>query len=213
MYSKETGNTGVSRGGFRPADGGRGPYRRAEGRRVQVPPNYSGHAIVDGEERPLGVLYEAAAESPSPREDLPTPRFEGLPRVSELGESHRRQPRTLPASFEVRGEAPSLSGEEAAAVSPSRAAVPAGSGVGAAMPSDDPSEAEEASAASAVRPSSRGWFPLFDASRFPFGHGIGLEELLLLGLILFLLHECGDGEERGDLDETVVLLGLLLLLG
>ena len=81
------------------------------------------------------------------------------------------------------------------------------------MPSDDPSEAEEALAASAVRPSSRGWFPLFDASRFPFGHGIGLEELLLLGLILFLLHECGDGEERGDLDETVVLLGLLLLLG
>ena len=33
-----------------------------------------------------------------------------------------------------------------------------------------------------------------------------------LGLILFLLRE-GEGEDRGDLDETVILLGLLLLLG
>lgn len=212
MYSKETGNTGVSRGGSRPADGGRSPYRRAEGR-VQVPPNYSGHAIVDGEERPLGALYEAESAPSPPRDDLPTPRFEGLPRVSELGESHRRQPRTLPASFEVRGEALSLPGEGEAAVTPFPAAVPAGPSAVAALSSGETSEAGEASTASAVRPSSKGWFPLFDASRFPFGHGIGLEELLLLGLILFLLRECGDGEERGDLDETVVLLGLLLLLG
>ena len=34
-----------------------------------------------------------------------------------------------------------------------------------------------------------------------------------LGLILFFLHESTDCEERGDLDETVILLGLLLLLG
>jgi hypothetical protein len=42
---------------------------------------------------------------------------------------------------------------------------------------------------------------------------VGLEELLLLGLILFLLRENGDSPDRGDLDETVILLGLLLLLG
>jgi hypothetical protein len=39
-----------------------------------------------------------------------------------------------------------------------------------------------------------------------------LEELLLLGLILFLLMENSDCPDRGDLDETVILLGLLLLL-
>ena len=37
--------------------------------------------------------------------------------------------------------------------------------------------------------------------------------LWILGLILFLLHESGDCEDRGDIDETVILLGLLLLLG
>ena len=46
-----------------------------------------------------------------------------------------------------------------------------------------------------------------------FGHGIGTEELLILGLILFLLLEGGEGEDKGDLTETVILLGLLLMLG
>jgi hypothetical protein len=40
-----------------------------------------------------------------------------------------------------------------------------------------------------------------------------MEELLLLGLILFLLRESEACPERGDLEETVILLGLLLLLG
>ena len=39
------------------------------------------------------------------------------------------------------------------------------------------------------------------------------EELLLLGLILLLLREGGECAERGDLDETVILLGLILLFG
>ena len=42
---------------------------------------------------------------------------------------------------------------------------------------------------------------------------LGLEELLLLGLILFLLREGEGCHDRGDLDETVILLGLLLFLG
>ncbi len=52
---------------------------------------------------------------------------------------------------------------------------------------------------------------LFDLSHFPFGHGLGTEEWLLIGLIFLLLREAGP--ERGDLDETVLLLGLLLLGG
>ena len=56
--------------------------------------------------------------------------------------------------------------------------------------------------------------PLADVvnpAHFPFGHGIGGEEWLLIGLILLLLREAGS--ERGDLDETIILLGLLLLGG
>lgn len=52
---------------------------------------------------------------------------------------------------------------------------------------------------------------LLDLSHFPFGHGLGTEEWLLIGLILLLLREAGP--DRGDLDETVILLVLLLLGG
>ena len=47
---------------------------------------------------------------------------------------------------------------------------------------------------------------------FPFGHGLGYEELLILGLILCLLREGGDHGED-DLSVTVLLLGALLFLG
>ena len=57
---------------------------------------------------------------------------------------------------------------------------------------------------------SGGLLSLLDSAHFPFGHGIGYEELLLIGLIFFLMKEC-DGQ--GDFKETVILLGLLLLGG
>jgi hypothetical protein len=161
---------------------------------MQVPPNYSGHAIVDGEERPLGELCEAENPVEPADADAPTPRFDDLPRVSELGDS-RRHPsvRTVPATFEE------LSPEEP----PTNQPRPMGrTDQSPAVPSASPSPPQTAS-----RPA------VFDLSRFPFGHGIGFEELLILGLILFLLHESGDCEDRGDLDETVILLGFLLLLG
>ena len=47
---------------------------------------------------------------------------------------------------------------------------------------------------------------------FPFGHGIGFEELLILGIIFCLLRE-GDAGEGDDLSMTVLLLGALLFLG
>ena len=63
-------------------------------------------------------------------------------------------------------------------------------------------------AASAPSPRSQGgsWISLF-------GHDLGTEELLLIGMIVLLLMEGGEQEDRGDLTETVILLGLLLLLG
>ena len=69
----------------------------------------------------------------------------------------------------------------------------------------------EGSSPSAAPPPARREGCLLDLSHFPFGHGLGTEEWLLIGLILLLLREAGP--DRGDLDETVILLGLLLLGG
>ena len=54
---------------------------------------------------------------------------------------------------------------------------------------------------------------IFSSRHFPFGHGVGYEELLLLGLILFLMHEGGDSREEDDLSMTLLLLGALLFCG
>lgn len=56
---------------------------------------------------------------------------------------------------------------------------------------------------------------LLDRAHFPLGHGLGEEELLLLGLILLLLHEDGGMSTEGenDLLLTVFLLGFLLFCG
>ena len=172
MYSKEKGFSYVPPA---PPSYHRPMYRQPPRSPMQVPANYSGHAIVDGEERPLGRLEEDSAPLSA---DLPTPHFEDLPRISHGGEPlHRPTPRTLPSSAEPsRGDLPAL-----------RDAPPV-------LPPSRPHAAPP---------------PL----RFPFGHGIGFEELFLLGLILFLLYEGGEGSGGSDLDETVILLGLLLLLG
>lgn len=50
--------------------------------------------------------------------------------------------------------------------------------------------------------------PVGLADSFPFGHGIGTEELLLIGVMLLILH----GPDRGDHD-VLLLLGLLLFCG
>jgi hypothetical protein len=195
MYSKDR---GISFEADREGDLRMPAYRQPMRPRMQVPPNYSGHAIVDGEEHPLGeaadgepYAYEEERGLPA-SDEPPSPRFDDLPRVSELSarglrETHRPPP--LPTT--VLYEEPQSQAEM-------------------------PREREEAysfapAPAAETPPVSRGG--LFELSRFPFGRGIGMEELLLLGLILFLLHESATLEDRGDLDETVLLLGLLLFLG
>ena len=175
VYSKERGFTAPPMGAAQ---------RPSRTPRVSVPPNYSGHAIVDGEERARGDLHRDAPGAEG-RGDAPTLRFDDLPRVSELGGEMRRVPRTLsPVETE-----PIIPTDEEHSSTEVRA-----------LPPPHPAEGEGKSP-----PSS----PL----RFLSGQGIGLEELLLAGLILFLLRENETCAERGDLDETVILLGLLLLLG
>ena len=180
MYSKDRGFTASPVGAQRPS---RTP-------RVSVPPNYSGHAIVDGEERPLGVMREEAVGAEE-RSDGPTPRFDGLPRVSELGGGMRTASRALSAPFTVAESS--------------------------AAPDEGASrEGSETRLSAPPRPVEEGSSPTGSHGLLS-GVGLGAEELLLLGLILFLLRENDRGGEggcdRGDLDETVILLGLLLLLG
>ena len=49
------------------------------------------------------------------------------------------------------------------------------------------------------------------SKNFPFGHGIGTEELLILGMMMLIYF---SGSEEGDIDgEFIILLGLLLFAG
>lgn len=201
MYSKQKGITARPTPPSRRFGGQEPAYRQSRRDRVQVPPNYSGHAIVDGEERPLGEISPPVGETPdslSPPADAPTPRFDGLPRIRDLGDPPRRPPVPSPAPLPTPYESPPSAERKPQPPPPPASSAPAD----IAAPSSD-----------AVSESKARSFSLFDPSYFPFGHGLGLEELLLLGLILFLLREGSDCTERGDLDETVVLLGLLLLMG
>lgn len=54
---------------------------------------------------------------------------------------------------------------------------------------------------------------LFTGHHFPFGHGIGREELLLLGLIFFLLQDRDADSADPELSVTLLLLGILLFCG
>lgn len=75
-------------------------------------------------------------------------------------------------------------------------------------PAETTSDVQEPHDEPSVRPVAT--LPILDGKHFPFGHGLGYEELIILGLIVFLINEC-DGE--GDLNETLLLLGILLLCG
>lgn len=197
MYSKERGFS------HPPRAESRGPYTPHRSPRVSVPPNYSGHAIVDGEERPLGSLSTPEADtSKLPSSEPPTPRFDDLPRVSQLGDSHRRQsPTYLPATAYAETVTP----PEETADTPSTAP----------LPHQSPQNTTPAHGAppNATHPHKTPPTSISPPWRALGTLSLGLEELLLLGLILFLLRENTDCPDRGDLDETVILLGLLLLLG
>lgn len=86
---------------------------------------------------------------------------------------------------------------------------------GEPLPSDTTAvENTSAEPSSAPATESAGSFGgLFSGQHFPFGHGLGYEELLILGLILFLLKEDEGGKGDSDLSMTLLLLGALLFFG
>ena len=238
MYSKERGVTSPAI--LRPH--GSPAYRQPPRERLQVPMNYSGHAIVDGEEQPLGMAISKEPELASV--DLPTlgdppvPRFEGLPRVSELGDGHRHRLSPYAADALSSGE-PSdpvaFGGMEGAGGDPLSStnshifpSIPTKSHQSPLAPTNfhispsTPINSHQIPSAPTnshqspptptnfhSTPPASTRFPLRLESLLPHG----TEDLLILGLILFLLRESEACADRGDLDETVILLGLLLLLG
>lgn len=184
MYSKEKGFTHA------PVEA-RTLHRPNRAPRVSIPPNYRGHAILDEERMRDGEERQSVDTA------TPVPRFEGLPRISQLGDG-RGYPRYRSGAAPDDGDS-SFPGEDA----------PPARGDGA----DGAASAEEKHAAvtdTGLFPPPR---PVPLRNAFGGGLSLGTEELLLLGLILLLLREGGDCADRGDLDETVILLGLLLLLG
>ncbi len=228
MYSKERGVTPPAV----PRPRGTPAYRQPPRERLRVPVNYSGHAIVDGEEQPLGMaisreVESSAVELPAPG-DPPVPRFEGLPRVSELGDGHRYRPPSYAADTlssgdpsaliasegteEVGGNPLSSTNSHAIPLAPTKShPTPSTSANSHAIP-PAPTNLHPAP----LTPTNSHPTPPA-ATRFPLRlDGIlphGTEDLLILGLILFLLRESEACSDRGDLEETVLLLGLLLFLG
>ena len=223
MYSKSMGTSDFrARRDAPPATGTREPaYRHV----VRVPPNYSGHAFRDGEERSpeqmmsqpsrSGATADSQRDRPPHGEEPPTPRFDDLPRVSTLG--HRDGVRSAPPmeiapsrSDLPHGDLPPFeetashtSAETDEGCPDERTRLPAlppcrGAAGGCDRDGKRPGGAGESGVLQGLM------------ERFPFGHGFGFEELLLVGLMLLLLHE-GNGD--GDLGETLVLLGVLLLCG
>ena len=185
MYSKEKGFTHA------PVEA-RAIHRPNRAPRVSIPPNYRGHAILDEERMRDGEERQSVDTA------TPVPRFEGLPRISQLGDGRSHSHPRYEAAVD-EGVPPFFGAD-----------TPITEG-GADGHAHSHSEGEYPVGREGERTLPSGFAP----SRNAFGGGLslGTEELLLLGLILLLLREGGDCADRGDLDETVILLGLLLLLG
>ena len=178
MYSKEKGFTTA------PVEA-RAIHRPNRAPRVSIPPNYRGHAIV--EERMGDGAIDPTA---------PIPRFEGLPRISQLGDAPLHS-RLHYGNVVDEGSSPIL-------------------GADASISEEGGDEYDRSEGRYPVGREGERSLPSGSAhSRHAFGGSLslGTEELLLLGVILLLLREGESCTDRGDLDETVILLGLLLLWG
>lgn len=237
MYARNRGTSPMTRnmgaGRRMPPSPDRQPAYR---QKVRVPPNYSGNAVVDDGER---LDLTAAVSPPHPVDPVdrpttspggsvggntatPEPRFDDLPRVSDLGgtptprwsppenwrgaDDEDDDDRLPPDTYHDGGD-DDMTGAYA---SPAYDDPDWGdrSGDDRGLPSVAAARSGDSAYQAASSPTGR--LSLLDPSHFPFGHGLGFDELFLLGLIFFLLMENDDQGTKGDLDETVLLLGLLL---
>ena len=155
--------------------------------RVKVPENYSGHAF----------------REPSIYSDMPPPiRVDAPP--TERRESFDRSPIEPQDSMEIATESEeatsnTLMGEDIHKNS---------DGLQRQLPSPTISQTESKhqSIFSSLLPSNSSM-----SGHFPFGHGIGSEEILILAMML-LVFLSGEGDGQVD-NEMLLLLGLLLFAG
>lgn len=156
-------------------------YSRPHGDRIKIPENYSGHAFRDQ----------------SPYGDMPPPTH--IP-----SSSPKREPRETPQSEPPRFPSPSAQEnfEEPQIEDKISLSNPH---VERQTPSDPPKSevpSSPPSIFSSLLPSA-----MSGASHFPFGHGIGSEELLILAIMLLV----SLSEEKDQ--ELLLLLGFLLFAG
>jgi hypothetical protein len=216
-------------------------YRRP----VTPPPNYSGNAfpavnppdLPTGDALPIGPSGEGSGDI--------MPRFDDLPKVSTLPGRQGRNSGWQEAAMEEREEEGEEEERKAAAerntlcTESDPGKEETGEGKEEGFPSDaypadtDAPEAwpcqaplspggEENAPPAVTLPADPAWNQAPPAPpslpshlHFPLGHGLGQEELLILGLLLFLLHEDEANGPGGnnDLAETLLLLGILLFCG
>ena len=181
-------------------------------RSVRVPENYGGNAF-SGKERRNDLpppIRPSPASHPATRHgtedampsDLPLRERQSAPANEFFDTEEPHAP--IGEEFFRGGGQQEQYGEEqqVTAQSPSEAHAPV---PGEADRVQTPKESHPASLLSALLP------PTLSSSHFPFGHGLGSEEILILAIMLLIFL---SGNERGEVDnEALLLLGFLLFAG
>ncbi|MBQ4091324.1 MAG: hypothetical protein IJC64_03295 [Clostridia bacterium] len=156
--------------------------------RIKLPENYGGNAFSGGA---YGDMPPPIRQSSPPPRD--TPKSEIPAKSSPLANSLRETGQASPSAPQEQYDEPLL---------------PEGHIAANEKPTNEQKEKEpepKSSIFSSLLPRS------LNANGFPFGHGIGTEELLILGIMLLVYL---SGNDTGDTDsELILLLGLLLFAG
>ncbi len=205
---------------------GRAYLRDDPSRRVVVPPNYTGHAVTrdnavaDHDAYPLPDVIpwrdDAHPSSPqeAPQEEPATDRSPrdrrrdrmDIPPMPPAEEGGRALPPVSPPVDQPTYPLyPSYGENDDLTEAPPLLR-------GDTVP-DQPEGEEHTPPEAASMPASALSAPATQAGLTLFGKGIGWEELLILGLIFFLLRESEGQSDPCDLAETILLLGALLVMG
>ena len=155
-------------------------------RQVKIPENYSGHAF----------------REPSPYSDMPPPTRLDVP-LAERREERRLSTEPPPEREIIPPPAAEESTSDGKGDAPDNSFAES---LSAGVDSKSSQESRPASLLSSLLPPS-----ILAGNRFPFGHGIGSEEILILAIMLLVYL---SGEDKGKTDtDFLLMLGLLLFAG
>lgn len=165
--------------------------------RVRVPENYSGNAFSSLRQNPM----PPPARKPPPQSDIPPSAFEIEKDERDISPEARYVPPQTDglSTVEETVQHNDDTDEEQANESALETAV-------MSRPESQRDERKKNDLFSSILPAG---FTLTD--KFPFGHGIGSEEILILAIMLMVYL---SGLEKGETDnEFILLLGFLLFAG